>query len=416
MILKKLLFASALALLSVAPAQMQTSAPQNTRPRARDVGVKVGVLQPGALNAITDVAGVRVGHATIVRGTDIRTGVTAVLPHAGNLFREKVAGAVFVGNGFGKLTGSTQVNELGEIETPILLTSTLSVPRVADALVEYMLALPGNADVRSVNPLVAETNDGALNDIRGRHVTREDVLAAIKNAAGGAVEEGAVGAGTGTVAFGFKGGIGTSSRKLPSTLGGYTVGVLVQTNYGGVLTVNGAPVGRELGKFYLKAELERAAAADASPRARGERTQAVADDTADGSIIIIVATDAPVDARNLQRMAARAMMGLGRTGASGSNGSGDYVIAFSTAPEVRIHANSDPKPGGLFAPRELKLLSNEAMSPLFLACIEATEEAIYNSLFRAQTTTGYGKLTVEALPLERTLDILRKYNALAPKP
>lgn len=423
MSLKKLLLASVLALLSVAPARMQTSATQNTRPRARDVGVRVGVLSPGALNAITDVAGVRVGHTTIVRGADIRTGVTAVLPHAGNLFREKVAGAVFVGNGFGKLAGSTQVNELGEIETPILLTSTLSVPRVADALVEYMLALPGNADVRSVNPLVAETNDGGLNDIRGRHVTREDVFAAIKNAAGGAVEEGAVGAGTGTVAFGFKGGIGTSSRKLPPALGGYTVGVLVQTNYGGVLTVNGAPVGRELGKFYLKAELERAATTSASPRAEGDaRKGAVAadanerGDTADGSIIIVVATDAPVDARNLKRMAARAMMGLGRTGASGSNGSGDYVIAFSTAPEVRIHANSDPRPGGLFAPRDLKLLSNEAMSPLFLACIEATEEAIYNSLFRAQTTTGYGKLTVEALPLERTLDILRKYNALAPKP
>ncbi|MDQ1591061.1 MAG: D-aminopeptidase [Pyrinomonadaceae bacterium] len=427
MSLKKLLLASALALLSVAPARMQTSAPQNARPRARDVGVRVGVLPVGALNAITDVAGVRVGHATIVRGADIRTGVTAVLPHAGNLFREKVAGAVFVGNGFGKLAGSTQVNELGEIETPILLTSTLSVPRVADALVEYMLALPGNADVRSVNPLVAETNDGGLNDIRGRHVTREDVFAAIKNAAGGAVEEGAVGAGTGTVAFGFKGGIGTSSRKLPSALGGYTIGVLVQTNYGGVLTINGAPVGRELGKFYLKAELERAATTSASPRAASASSRAEGDarkgavaadtnDTADGSIIIVVATDAPVDARNLQRIAARAMMGLGRTGASGSNGSGDYVIAFSTAPEVRIHANSDPKPGGLFAPRELKLLSNEAMSPLFLACIEATEEAIYNSLFRAQTTTGYGKLTVEALPLERTLDILRKYNALAPKP
>ncbi|MDX6269221.1 MAG: D-aminopeptidase [Acidobacteriota bacterium] len=423
MSLKKLLLASVLALLSVAPARMQTSATQNTRPRARDVGVRVGVLSPGALNAITDVAGVRVGHTTIVRGADIRTGVTAVLPHAGNLFREKVAGAVFVGNGFGKLAGSTQVNELGEIETPILLTSTLSVPRVADALVEYMLALPGNADVRSVNPLVAETNDGGLNDIRGRHVTREDVFAAIKNAAGGAVEEGAVGAGTGTVAFGFKGGIGTSSRKLPPALGGYTVGVLVQTNYGGVLTINGAPVGRELGKFYLKAELERAATTSASPRAEGDaRKGAVAadanerGDTADGSIIIVVATDAPVDARNLKRMAARAMMGLGRTGASGSNGSGDYVIAFSTAPEVRIHANSDPRPGGLFAPRDLKLLSNEAMSPLFLACIEATEEAIYNSLFRAQTTTGYGKLTVEALPLERTLDILRKYNALAPKP
>jgi len=410
------LIALALALASGAPAHMQTNMPKNNRPRAREAGVQVGVLQPGALNAITDVAGVRVGHTTIVRGREVRTGVTAILPHAGNLFREKVAGAVFVGNGFGKLAGSTQTGELGEIETPILLTSTLSVPRVSDALVDYMLALPGNEDVRSVNPLVAETNDGGLNDIRGRHVTREDVHAAIRNATGGAVEEGAVGAGTGTVAFGFKGGIGTSSRKLPPRLGGYTVGALVQTNYGGVLTIGGAPVGRELGKFYLREELERAAAEPAPTRAGVGRGQTVADDTADGSIIIVIATDAPVDARNLRRMAARAMMGLGRTGASGSNGSGDYVIAFSNAAEVRVRASGGARPGETFAPRELKLLSNDAMSPLFLAVIEATEEAIYNSLFRAQTMTGRGGLTVEALPLERTLEILRKYNALAPKP
>ncbi|HEV2880598.1 MAG TPA: P1 family peptidase [Pyrinomonadaceae bacterium] len=420
MMLKKLFLALAFALVNVAPVNTQTGMQKNTRPRAREAGVRVGVLPAGALNAITDVAGVRVGHTTIVRGADIRTGVTAILPHAGNLFREKVAGAVFVGNGFGKLAGSTQVNELGEIETPILLTSTLSVPRVADALVEYMLALPGNENVRSVNPLVAETNDGGLNDIRGRHVAREDVQAAIKGAMGGAVEEGAVGAGTGTIAFGFKGGIGTSSRKLPSRLGGYTVGALVQTNYGGVLTINGAPVGRELGKFYLKEELEQAAG-DASRRADGKEATGVADgvvsDAADGSIIIVIATDAPVDARNLRRMAARAMLGLGRTGASGSNGSGDYVIAFSNAAEVRVRAGGgDARPGEIFAPRELKLLSNDAMSPLFLAVIEATEEAIYNSLFRAQTTTGRGGLTVEALPLERTLEILRKYNALAPKP
>jgi D-aminopeptidase len=258
MILKTLLVALAVVFVGGAPARMQTNMTRNTRLRAREAGVRVGVLQPGALNAITDVAGVRVGHTTIIRGSDIRTGVTSVLPHAGNLFREKVAGAVFVGNGFGKLAGSTQVNELGEIETPILLTSTLSVPRVSDALIDYMLALPGNEDVQSVNPLVAETNDGGLNDIRGRHITREDVHAAIRNATGGAVEEGAVGAGTGTIAFGFKGGIGTSSRKLPPALGGYTVGALVQTNYGGVLNINGAPVGRELGKFYLKEELERA--------------------------------------------------------------------------------------------------------------------------------------------------------------
>ncbi|HZH90534.1 MAG TPA: P1 family peptidase [Pyrinomonadaceae bacterium] len=417
MTLKNLLIALAFALVSVAPAHMQTNMPKNTRPRAREAGVRVGVLQTGAQNAITDVAGVRVGHTTIVRGREVRTGVTAVLPHAGNLFREKVPGAVFVGNGFGKLAGSTQVGELGEIETPILLTSTLSVPRVSDALVDYMLALPGNEDVRSVNPLVAETNDGGLNDIRGRHVAREDVYAAIRSATGGAVEEGAVGAGTGTIAFGFKGGIGTSSRKLPPALGGYTVGALVQTNYGGVLTIGGAPVGRELGKFYLKEDLERAASSGgAAARSGGERERALADDTADGSIIIVIATDAPVDARNLQRMAARAMMGLGRTGASGSNGSGDYSIAFSSAPEVRVRAGGNARPGATFAPRELKLLSNEAMSPLFLAVIEATEEAIYNSLFRAQTTTGRGGLTIEALPLERTLEILRKYNALAPKP
>src|SRR5918998_3680873 len=289
---------------------------QNNRPRAREAGVRVGVLPAGALNAITDVAGVRVGHQTVARGDNVRTGVTAILPHGGNLFREKVPGAVFVGNGLGKRAGSTQVEELGEIETPILLTSTLSVPRVADALVEYMITLPGNEDVRSVNPLVGETNDGFLNDIRGRHVTREDVFAAIRAAREGAVEEGAVGAGTGTVAFGFKGGIGTSSRRLPVSLGGFTVGVLVQTNFGGVLTINGAPVGRELGRYYLKDELT----APANP--------------ADGSVIMVIATDAPLDARNLNRMAARAMMGLARTGASASNGSGDYAVAFSTAPDL----------------------------------------------------------------------------------
>jgi D-aminopeptidase len=412
------LLQTALALLLSAATMHTQNATEQKRPRSRDIGLSVGVLPPGPLDAITDVSGVRVGHATLIKGVDVRTGVTAVVPHAGNLFQEKVPGAVFVGNGFGKLAGSTQVAELGEIETPILLTNTLNVPRAADALVDWMLQLPGNEDVRSVNPLVAETNDGGLNDIRGRHITREDVSAAIKNASGGAVEEGAVGAGTGTIAFGFKGGIGTSSRKLPPALGGYTVGALVQTNYGGVLTINGAPVGRELGKFYLKEELEQAAGV-AARRAGGGRERAGAGDagdTPDGSIIIVIATDAPVDARNLRRMAARAMMGLGRTGASGSNGSGDYVIAFSNAREVRVRVSPAEKPGDAFVPRELKLLSNEAMSPLFLAVIEATEEAIYNSLFRAQTMTGRGNTTVEALPLERTLEILRKYNALAPKP
>lgn len=362
------------------------------RPRARDAGVIVGVLPTGPLNAITDVAGVSIGHSTIIRGDNVRTGVTAVLPHGGNLFREKVPGAVFIGNAFGKLAGSTQVNELGEIETPIMLTSTLNVPRVADATIDYMLALAGNEAVQSINPLVGETNDGYLNDIRGRHAGRDEVFAAIKNARGGAVEEGAVGAGTGTVAFGFKGGIGTSSRKLPASLGGYTVGVLVQTNFGGILTINGAPVGRELGRYYLKDELEKS-----SP--------ATPPNNPDGSIIIVIATDAPIDHRNLQRLAARSMSGLARTGASGSNGSGDYAIAFSTAESVRLRANNNR------APQATQLLANDAMSPLFLAVIEATEEAIYNSLFRATTVSGRGH-TVEALPIERTLEILRKYNAI----
>ncbi|HEY0765096.1 MAG TPA: P1 family peptidase [Pyrinomonadaceae bacterium] len=366
------------------------------RPRARELGITVGVLPPGPLNAITDVDGVLVGHTTLVRGDNVRTGVTAILPHSGNLFREKVPGAVFVGNGFGKLAGSTQVNELGEIETPILLTSTLSVQRTADYLIDYMLALPGNEDVQSINPLVAETNDGYLNDIRGRHLTRDDVFAAIKSAKGGAVAEGSIGAGTGTVAFGFKGGIGTSSRKLPERLGGFTVGVLVQTNFGGVLTINGAPVGRELGRYYLKDELGQAAA---------ERQN-----LPDGSVIIVIATDAPLDARNLNRMAARAMMGLARTGAAGSNGSGDYAIAFSTSPDVRIRTLNQNERN---TPRNVKTLANDAVSPLFLAVIEATEEAIYNSLFRANTTSGRGR-TVEALPLDRTIEILRKHGLIGP--
>ena len=372
-----------------------------TRPRAREAGVTVGILPPGPLNAITDVAGVRVGHTTIIRGDAVRTGVTAVLPHGGNLFREKVPGAVFVGNGFGKLMGSTQVEELGEIETPIVLTSTLSVPRAADALLGYMLALPGNEDVRSINPLVAETNDGwAVNDGRGRHITRDDVLHAIEEAHEGPVAEGSVGAGTGTVAFGWKGGIGTSSRRLAQSLGGYTIGALVQTNYGGVLTIDGAPVGRELGKFYLDDVVgSPASAATPSP---------VPQSPADGSIIIVIATDAPVDARNLRRMAARAMWGLARTGANGSNGSGDYAIAFSTARDALKPTNAAQ------TERTVTLLSNDAISPLFLAVIEATEEAIYNSLFVAETVRGSGK-TVEALPLERTLEILRKYGA-ATKP
>jgi len=387
--MKKLI---ALLLLLIMTSLPGSSANMQNRPRARELGITVGVLPTGTLNAITDVDGVLVGHTTIIRGDNIRTGVTAILPHSGNLFREKVPGAVFVGNGFGKLAGSTQVNELGEIETPILLTSTLSVPRVADFLLDYMLSLPGNEDVQSINPLVAETNDGYLNDIRGRHISREDVVAAIKGAKSGAVAEGCVGAGTGTVAFGFKGGIGTSSRKLPQRLGGFTVGVLVQTNFGGILTINGAPVGRELGRYYLKDEL-------ATPPS-----------TPDGSVIIVIATDAPVDARNLNRMAARAMMGLARTGAAASNGSGDYAIAFSTSADVRIRPLTQNERN---APRNQKTLANDTMSPLFLAVIEATEEAIYNSLFKATTTTGRGH-TVEALPLDRTVEILRRHGLTSP--
>ena len=338
------------------------------RPRLRDLGVSIGTLPAGPLDAITDVEGVRVGHTTIVRGENVRTGVTAILPHGGNLFQEKVAGAVYVGNGFGKIAGTTQVEELGEIETPIVLTSTLAVPRVADAVIDYMLALPGNEEVRSINPLVAETNDGRLSDIRSRPITRDDVFHALLSASGGPVQEGSVGAGTGTIAFGFKGGIGTASRRA----GGYTVGVLVQTNFGGNLTIAGVPV--------------------PSPAAR----------PAGGSCLIVIATDAPLDARNLKRMAKRGIMGFARTGASGDNGSGDYVIAFSTANRIR---------NGERAPRMVTLLPNEAMGPLFLATIEATEEAIINSLLRATTVTGNGR-TVEALPIEATKELLRKHHVI----
>jgi D-aminopeptidase len=389
-------------LLLLLPAMAQKGPTEPARPRARDIGLRVGVLPPGRLDAITDVEGVRVGHTTLIKGDDVRTGVTAVVPHAGNLFREKVPAAVFVGNGFGKLAGSTQVEELGELETPILLTNTLNVPRAADALVEWMLALPGNEDVRSVNPLVAETNDGQLNDIRGRHVGRDEVFAALKGAKGGEVSEGSVGAGTGTVAFGFKGGIGTASRVVPARHGGYTVGVLVQTNYGGVLTMNGAPLGRELGRYYLKDDLEPARRAGREGERSGPSPDA---DGADGSCIVVVATDAPLDARNLRRLAARAVLGLARTGSAATNGSGDYVIAFSTAVQNRVkHGDT--------ALRRVELLPNDAVSPLFLACVEATEEAVYNSLLRATTVTGRGGARVEALPLDKTVEILRRYGAI----
>jgi D-aminopeptidase len=363
-----------------------------TRPRVRDLGVKIGILPTGTNNSITDVTGVLVGHTTIIRGDSVRTGVTAILPHNGNLFREKVPGAVHVGNGFGKLAGSTQVNELGEIETPILLTSTLSVPKTADFLIDHMLALPGNETVQSINPIVAETNDGFLNDIRSRPVTRDDVFNAVRTAAGGQVPEGSVGAGTGTTAFGWKGGIGTASRKLPQSLGGFTIGVLVQSNFGGVLSVDGVPVGIELGKHYLRDALT----------ARNLGSEMSDPGSADGSIIIVIATDAPLDHRQLKRLAERSMAGLARTGSSMTNGSGDYAIAFST--KNRIDASEQL--------RNIQMVGNDAMSPLFQAVIEATEEAILNSLFRATTVTGREKRTVDAIPVEKVKEILKKYGRI----
>jgi len=351
------------------------------RPRARDLGIAPGVFPPGSLDAITDVPGVAVGHVTRIEGDRVRTGVTAIVPHPGNVFQEKVAGAVFVGNAFGKLAGSTQVDELGTIETPIVLTNTLSVGTAVEAVVRDTLGRPGNEDVRSVNALVGETNDGGLNDIRGGHVRLKDVVAAIRGAAPGPVEEGSVGAGTGTRCFGWKGGIGTASRKLPARYGGWILGVLVQTNFGGVLTIDGAPVGRELGRYDFKPE-------------GGTRTA--------GSCMIVVATDAPLSPRDLERLAARAVFGLARTGSSYSHGSGDYAIAFSSAPEARVRH-------GEAAPRARLLLPGEALSPLFEAALEATEEAVYNSLFRATTVTGNG-LTAEAIPIDRVVDVLRRYG------
>lgn len=353
--------------------------------RVRDYGVKIGVLPPGSRNAITDVPGVKVGHVTLHSGAAVRTGVTAILPHDGNLFQQKVPAAIFTANGFGKLTGSTQVDELGNLETPVVLTNTLNVATGVEALVEYTLAQPGNEQVQSVNAVVGETNDGFLSDIRSRPVTKEHVLRALSQAVNGDVEEGAVGAGTGTVCFGFKGGIGTASRKLPANLGGYTVGVLVQSNFGGVLEINGAPVGKELKKYYLSDQLN---------------------DNPDGSCMIVVATDAPVDARNLRRLAERAWLGLGKTGGIASNGSGDYVIAFSTDAGMRIPFNPKEKL------QTMTLLSNDAMSPLFLAAIEATEEAILNSLFKATTSVGRDNRRIEALPLDKVIPILKKYNVI----
>ena len=353
------------------------------RARARDLGIKPGVFPPGRLNAITDVAGVRVGHTTVIEGDSVRTGVTAILPHAGNLFSDRVPAALHVGNGFGKITGVTQLQELGELETPILLTCTLCVWRAADAMVGWLLEQPGMSNVRSINPVVAETNDGTLNNIRSRPIKPEHVRAALTSASNGPVAEGAVGAGTGTVAFGWKGGIGTSSRVLPTALGGWTIGVLVQTNFGGILQVLGAPVGKELGQYAFKREAE-------SPGDRG-----------DGSCVMVIATDAPLSDRNLERLAARAIMGLARTGSSASNGSGDYVLAFSTSDKVRRAATATRL--------TTEELANEQMSGLFEGAVEATEEAIYNSLFQATTTTANGR-TIEAIPLDKVKAILTKYG------
>lgn len=376
------LWLSAGVLLAAVGPLASAAAQRPPRRSARQLGVVVGVLPPGPRNTITDVAGVRVGQVTITSGDTINTGVTAILPHAGNIFRDKVPGAIVVGNGFGKLTGISQVRELGEIESPVVLTCTLCVPRVADAVMTYLLNLPGNEDVRSVNPVVGETNDGFLNRIRDRPVTEADVLEAIQRADTGPVEQGSVGAGRGTVAFGWKGGIGTSSRRLPASLGGWTVGVLVQTNFGGILQIAGAPVGQELGRYYLRDELGRGGSGV---------------DHADGSCMIVVATDAPLERRNLERIGRRALAGLARTGSSMTNGSGDYVIAFSSVPVARL--DSVPH------------VPNEAMSPLFEATIEATEEAIYNSLFLATTVHG-DRGVVQALPLDSTLAILRQHGVI----
>lgn len=351
--------------------------------RPRDLGIKIGVLPTGKLNAITDVDGVRVGQITVSEGEDIRTGVTAIVPHGGNVFQQKVPAAIYIGNGFGKLAGYSQVEELGSMETPIILTNTLSVPTASDALIDWTLGQGGNENVRSVNPIVGETNDGYLNDIRGRHVKKEHVLNALAQAAAGTVAEGNVGAGTGTVCFGWKGGIGTASRKLPEKLGGYTVGILVQTNFGGVLKINGVPVGEELGKYSFKETLDK---------------------SSDGSCMIVLATDAPLDARNLKRLAKRAMLGLAQTGGIAANGSGDYVIAFSTGNRI-LHESPQPTFGATF-------LHNDYISPLFLAAIEATEEAIINSLFMAKNSAGTQAHKVDALPKEKVLEIMKKYGRL----
>jgi D-aminopeptidase len=357
--------------------------------RARDLGIEPGVLAPGALNAITDVDGVQVGHFTLVEGDKVRTGVTAIIPHPGNPYRDKLPAAAVIGNGFGKMMGFSQIHELGEIETPIVLTNTLNVPEAAQAILDWTLEQEGNRDARSVNAVVGETNDGYLNDIRGRHLDRKMIRSAIDSAAGGPVAEGSVGAGTGTIAFGWKGGIGTSSRVLPESLGGYTVGVLVQTNFGGVLQIDGVGVGEALGQYYLKDAYDRGA---------------------DGSVMIVVATDAPLASRNLRRLASRALAGLARTGSAMTNGSGDYVIAFSTAAGVRRTPDRRARVA------EIPNLPNDRVSPLFQAAIEATEEAIYNSMLMATTVHSVQQgeaRTVHKLPLERLIELLGKHKEQA---
>jgi D-aminopeptidase len=362
-------------------AVMSTGVIAKPRPRAREAGIVIGILPTGPLNAITDVAGVKVGQVTLIEGANVRTGVTAILPHGGNLYQDKVPAGFAVGNAYGKFMGSTQIRELGEIETPILLTNTLNVPEAAAGIIGWTLRQPGNEQVRSVNAVVGETNDGTLNDIRGRHVTPADAIAAIEAARGGPVQEGAVGAGTGTIAFSWKGGIGTSSRKLPANLGGYTVGVLVQTNYGGVLQVAGVPVGQALGQYYLKDELSKS--------------------SGDGSCIVVIATDAPLSDRNLERLARRGLLGIARTGSPMTNGSGEYAIAFSTNPDVRRTAEHRAHPSPVLD------LPNDQMSPLFEAAVEAADEAAINSLFAATPMDGNGH-HVDALPVDQVVKLYKR--------
>ena len=418
-----------LAALTPAALVLPAVAQEDPRPRARDLGIEVGVFAAGTYNAITDVRGVLVGHATVISGDDVRTGVTAIRPHGGNLYRDRVPAAIHVGNGFGKLLGVTQVRELGELETPVLLTCTLCVWRAADAMVEWALGMDGMEGVRSINPVVGETNDGGLTDIRSRPVTEAHVRAALEGAASGPVGEGSVGAGTGTSAFGWKGGIGTSSRVLPEPLGGYAVGVLVQSNFGGILQIAGAPVGRELGRYSFRNQVGSRGAPEPEERRGDPRRGGGASDPgrgggasgrdprgsaggpqveerqgeSQGSIMIVVATDAPLSERNLERVARRAIMGLSRTGSFASNGSGDYVIAFSTAEGVRRRPGEDV--------RSVSDLSNERMSAIFQATLEATEEAVYNSMFKAVAVSSrWG--TREALPIEATVDVLRRYGVI----